>query len=350
MRPSTVILLALVMASVLTAQVPDSSLPPLPKDPRAMLDAAASLYNFNNDSAQKPFHLKGSYQLFDEDGKLSEQGTYEYWWIAPNTFRNSWTRSSAMRSEWQFADGRRVTVSSGDRLLFVERDISDLLFAPLPDVTKLDSELEVNRDQVEIGKQKYPCAMVSKKKYAHVESLLPGTGQDMYCFDPASPLLRLERFSQAVYVEFSSLHIMGKRVLAHGITMVVGRQTLLKFKVDSVTEFAKDDSSMSPPGDASQSLAVSKPQSATERTLLKKDPPRYPEAAKEQRITGVVLLDTLIGTDGMVKDVRVLSTPSPLLTKASVDCIKGWQYKPYILDGRPQEVGTMISVLFQMSP
>lgn len=345
MRPALASLLVIVSIQLAFAQNSTTQLPPLPKDPRAMLTVASSLYAFN-EPAQKPFHVKGEYQLFDLNGKPGEQGSYEYWWIAPNTFRSSWTRRSGTDSEWHLGDGRRISVLSGDRLLFLEREIQDLLFSPVPDLAKLDAEHEVDRDELEVGKQKFPCVRVSKKKYAHVDYLIPGTGQDMYCFDPASPVLRVERFSEAVYVEFSKLYMLEHRVFAKEITVTTGRQTLLKFNVESITQFVKDDEAMTPPSNAMQSSSVSEPQSAAEGTLLKKDFPMYPRAAKESRISGIVLLDTVIGTDGKVKDVRVLATPSPMLTEASTECVKGWQYKPYVLDGRPQEVGTMITIIF----
>src|SRR3954463_10604452 len=83
-----------------------------PKDPRELLAAARPLYDFD-DASLKPWHLKGKYQLFNENGKPGEEGTYEYWWTAPGVYRSTWSRPSGMRTEWHTADGKTMSVASG---------------------------------------------------------------------------------------------------------------------------------------------------------------------------------------------------------------------------------------------
>src|SRR5580700_3890421 len=78
--------------------------PDLPKDPRALLEMAAPLYDFT-DPSLKPWHLKATYQLYDQSGKPSEQGTFEYWWASPKVYRTTWTRPSATRTDWATSDG-----------------------------------------------------------------------------------------------------------------------------------------------------------------------------------------------------------------------------------------------------
>jgi hypothetical protein len=62
------LILAAAAGSVACAQSASNTNQELPKDPRAMLAAAAPFYDFN-DPALKPWHLKGTYQLYDENGK-----------------------------------------------------------------------------------------------------------------------------------------------------------------------------------------------------------------------------------------------------------------------------------------
>ena len=56
------------------AGVPQAHLPPLPKDAADIFAAAAPLYDFNSPSL-KPWHMKVSYQLYDDKGESSETGT-----------------------------------------------------------------------------------------------------------------------------------------------------------------------------------------------------------------------------------------------------------------------------------
>jgi hypothetical protein len=60
-----------------------SALPSLPNDPGEILAAAQPLYDFNS-ADLKPWHLKAAYQLYNQSGKPSEEGTFEYWWSSPS--------------------------------------------------------------------------------------------------------------------------------------------------------------------------------------------------------------------------------------------------------------------------
>src|ERR1700733_1916507 len=115
---------ALFIAIGLPASSQSTPPPPqgLPKDPRAILDAAAPYYDFS-DPALKPFHLKASYQLYDDQGNPAEQGTFEYWWASPTVYRISWTRPHATRAVWHKPDGKEASVESGERLRYFEREI-----------------------------------------------------------------------------------------------------------------------------------------------------------------------------------------------------------------------------------
>lgn len=83
-----------------------------------------------------------------------------------------------------------------------------------------------------------------------------------------------------------------------------------------------------------------------EPSLLKKQRPLYPWIAKENGEQGTVLIDAIIGTDGKVKDPRVIFSPSPLLSVPSLEAVSHWEYKPYMLNGTPIEVNTMIALTY----
>jgi len=83
--------------------------------------------------------------------------------------------------------------------------------------------------------------------------------------------------------------------------------------------------------------------------LVRKVEPQYPQMAKIARVQGAVLLAALIGKDGTIQNLHVVSTASPLLNQAAMDAVKQWKYKPYILNGEPVEVDTNITVNFTLS-
>jgi hypothetical protein len=60
---------------------------------------------------------------------------------------------------------------------------------------------------------------------------------------------------------------------------------------------------------------------------------------------GQVQLKALIGADGSVKEVTVLSG-SPELAKAGMRAVRQWHYSPYLVQGSPVEVETQIKMSF----
>jgi TonB family protein len=84
-----------------------------------------------------------------------------------------------------------------------------------------------------------------------------------------------------------------------------------------------------------------------ENTLVKVSP-KYPEAAKKARIQGTVLLSAVIGKDGSVEKLTVVSGPKEL-QQPSLDAVQKWTYKPYLLNGEPVEIKTTISVIYSLA-
>ncbi len=85
----------------------------------------------------------------------------------------------------------------------------------------------------------------------------------------------------------------------------------------------------------------------TEGLLTHKVMPQYPPSAKAARMQGTVVLAAVIGKDGVVKDLRVVSGP-PILAQAAMAAVKQWRYKPYYLNGQPTEIDTTINVNFKL--
>ena len=98
---------------------------------------------------------------------------------------------------------------------------------------------------------------------------------------------------------------------------------------------------------APQRVRVS--QGVTQGLVIHRVQPIYPQMAKIARVQGAVVLAAIIGKDGTIQNLHVLSTASPLLNQAALDAVKQWRYRPYILNGEPVEVDTQITVNFTLS-
>jgi len=81
--------------------------------------------------------------------------------------------------------------------------------------------------------------------------------------------------------------------------------------------------------------------------ILQKVPPVYPALARHGRIQGNVQLKAIIGSDGKIKNLTVVSG-NPLLVDAALDAVKHWTYQPTLLNGVPVEVKTEIVVRFEL--
>jgi len=82
--------------------------------------------------------------------------------------------------------------------------------------------------------------------------------------------------------------------------------------------------------------------------IIGKVSPVYPHEARTAKIQGTVVLHAIIGKDGKVDKLVVISGPRELQT-AALDAVRRWTYKPYLLNGNPTEVETTISVNFHIN-
>ena len=90
-------------------------------------------------------------------------------------------------------------------------------------------------------------------------------------------------------------------------------------------------------------------QGVTQGLVIHKVQPAYPQMAKIARVQGSVVLAAIIGKDGTIQNLHVISTASPLLNQSALDAVKQWRYRPYILNGEPVEVDTTVTVTFTLN-
>jgi TonB family protein len=100
-----------------------------------------------------------------------------------------------------------------------------------------------------------------------------------------------------------------------------------------------------PPGRAPQRIRVGSNVQAAK--LLQYPKPVYPPLAKQAGISGAVHLNAIIGRDGTVQNLTVVSG-HPLLIPAAMEAVKQWTYEPTLLNGQAVEVLTQIEVEFTL--
>ena len=81
--------------------------------------------------------------------------------------------------------------------------------------------------------------------------------------------------------------------------------------------------------------------------LLTRVEPVYPPLAKQARVQGTVRFTAIIGKDGRVQNLQLVSG-HPLLVSAAQDAVKQWIYKATVFNGEPVEVVTQVDVNFTL--
>jgi protein TonB len=82
--------------------------------------------------------------------------------------------------------------------------------------------------------------------------------------------------------------------------------------------------------------------------IINRVQPMYPPLARQTRISGTVRLHAIIGKDGSVQQLEVISG-HPLLVQSALDAVRQWRYRPTLLNGEPVEVDTTIDVIFSLN-
>lgn len=75
--------------------------------------------------------------------------------------------------------------------------------------------------------------------------------------------------------------------------------------------------------------------------------PSYPPLAQHMNVQGSVVLQALIGADGTIENLRVMSGPAILATAAQ-QAVREWHFKPIIQNGQAVESKATITVNFSI--
>jgi len=71
----------------------------------------------------------------------------------------------------------------------------------------------------------------------------------------------------------------------------------------------------------------------------------YPLLAQHMNVQGSVVLQAIIGADGIIQNLQVVSGPS-ILASAAQQAVREWHFKPMLQNGQPVETKAKITVNF----
>jgi TonB family protein len=356
-RPFCVKCTGVIVAFVLTAsaqglgQVPDDATPGLPQDPAGVLADLVLRYDY---STLKPGHLKATYQVYDNAGQPAEQGTYEYWWASKQVYRSSWTRGNATYTVWHTADGRVAYQGQSDSLSYFEHRLESAFRSPLTSAGEVDpAKFRLDRNGFTASSGSVVTCFNAVPTAVGEESAKPTTVAPFrnslfhtYCINTRlGNLLGIYSFGNQV-VKFNNFTRIEGRYLAHEVYFRENAHNILSAKIETIDALSPMDRALTPPQDA-KFVKVDREQLAADIAaglLVKKVGPVYPQDARDVHAQGKVVLQVIIGIDGRVRDLQLLSAPSASLASSAFWSVLQWQYKPYIRNGEPAEVETTVDV------
>jgi TonB family protein len=174
------------------------------------------------------------------------------------------------------------------------------------------------------------------------EPEVAGSGQRALCSDE-SGAMRAAADGKATTCLSSGEVVAGARTAgdrATGLAAVVGGTLDPEPQPNSQPQ----RTAVAPQG--ARPLRVRVSQGVTQSLVISKVQPTYPPDA---RIQGSVVMAVVVGKDGNVREVSLVSG-HPILAHAAIEAVKQWKFRPYLLNGNPVEVDTQITVNFTPPP
>jgi TonB family protein len=319
-----------------TAKEPPSA---MPTDPKELMHLAAKSNGLNGDDVQ-PWHLKVTYKQIGEDGNTTDEGAYEEFWASPTKFKRTYSGKAFEYTEYDTTKG---LLFSGDQS--TQFRLADELRREFVDPMQGSRAAE---SQGLIIKQRDAGAV--KLGCLSMKDALGNPFGEVWCLDADKPILRIKASPQGVRVGYNRILNFNGRFIAGDLEFVRQGKQYLTAHIESIeTIAALDDATFLPPADAAplKQKIVTIAGGVAQGFLIKRVQPDYPMLAQERGIMGTVILQAIIGKDGHLRDLRVVSGP-PELRQAATDAVKKWVYRPYLLNGEVVEVVTTINVAFNL--
>jgi len=82
--------------------------------------------------------------------------------------------------------------------------------------------------------------------------------------------------------------------------------------------------------------------------LINKVDPIYPEEARKEGISGVVILSVRSNEQGNIVGVKIVKSPHELLSKAAIEAVKQWKYEPMLIKEKPMSIIFTVWVTFKL--
>jgi len=337
------ILCCIFIAGISTASALCQSTPP-PSDPKDLMRLAAQSNSIGG-ADMHPWHLKFHFQVYDEKGHPTGQGTFEEYWASAHKSKIIYTSPEFTQTRYETESG---VLFSGDRdpALGIFSQILKQFINPVA----LDEHFEqatVMQEKRDVNKSKLLCIT---QKTRITQPLTYEYIGPWYCLDSGSSALRAELSNNGDldFTRENPVNLQGHFVPS-AVSSVRGKTILYTATLDTAetlstvneADFAAPSTALPPPRIVSLSPEVAL------SFILSQPKPVYPPIAVAARVSGTVVLDITISTHGRVLGEHVISGPA-MLQQAAMEAVKNWTFKHFTDKGEPVQVETQVAVPFRL--
>ena len=321
-------------------------------DPYALIRTAAPFYDYAS-SDMKPWHIRYHYQAFDDNGQLAGEGSFDYWWSTAKGSKVAWTQGDQSRVEWHTTAGKVLELPGGAGIPSLTHRLYGVMAPGF--LTMKDSPSD--------GRQlKYFTAKTSTAELACVGSVHVATADNpipslgavwpAYCFREQQPVLTASHENGSLMNVYGKVQKFQNHYFPGDIEILYLGKKRLEATLEDLKEVAANDEVFTPAADAKE------PVRPTTKVIVSADikspvqirrvEPIYPQSALGARIGGTVVIAAIIGQDGNIKDARIVSSPEASLSAAALDAVQQWKFELLVVNGRPAELHTTISLNFKL--
>lgn len=289
-----------------------------------------------------PFHLGMTFQLYDLEAKPKETGSFETWWAAPGSWRNV-VHLAGLNEDGSAPEGADAALVRDSYL------VRQLLESAVHPVPKVQAAEEMTTRTLKFGKIQLDCtgpkasALQAMNAQAATLCVVPQTTDLLILQGLGGKEILVRPRTGKFHDTYVALEL---RVGYLGRDAITGKLSIMQ-------DFDPATSEVKLPPPASEAALPSGeaghiPAQVMAGRRVHFVQPEYPDMAKIQHLSGVVLLGAVIGTDGAIQKLAAIASTDALFTDAAMKAVRQWKYSPYLLNGEPTEVDTTITVNFAL--
>ncbi len=326
------------------------SKPSINAQAHAILDKGIKAAGFSAPDAQ-PWHIRANYSLFDPKGVAYETGVLEQWWSAPWAWRRNYTEKKVSGTEWSVSHTKQFKSKANDdnRVDYGQLDqrIANALTNPLSQAENFKSEFAMDGTAGTFSGLVLNCVNIEAPE-RYFPKVAPDSIFPRYCFDVKDSSLHYLLTTDTL-VTYSEFKLLGTHTVATKMDVAVHGRLVASAQITLLEPLAAADQSLLTP--AANAVPLPYVHQASDPPLV---PVRIascpiPLEALDKQERGPVAVPVVIRKDGSVK-VNGFPMGPWELGRSTADCVSGYKFEPFKVDGDAVDVSDSIIYVYDGKP